>query len=85
LTSYIQEAIFRMDITISEHARKRMTERGVSEDEIRSAFNDGNWERFAISETDDFVALLDKTINGKTWRFVLNMETETLITCYPRR
>ncbi len=74
-----------MNITISEHAKKRMAERGISESEIQKAFNDGEWERLAISEIDNSVVLMDKKINGKTWRFLLNIDSETLITCYPRR
>ena len=74
-----------MNITISEHAKKRMAERGISEEEIQKAFNDGEWERLAFSEIDDSVVLMDKKIKGKIWRFVLNIDSETLITCYPRR
>ena len=74
-----------MNVTISEHARQRMLERGISEDEIRRAFDNEEWESYDVSASDDSAVIVTKTINGKKWRFVFNWESATLITCYPRR
>ena len=74
-----------MNIKISEHAAQRMAERNISEDVVRRAFDAEDWESYDVSEVDEFAVIVTKTINGKKWRFVFNWETETLITCYPRR
>lgn len=74
-----------MNIKISEHAAKRMAERDISEETVRSAFDAEDWESYDVSEVDESAIIVTKTINGKKWRFVFNWETETLITCYPRR
>ena len=74
-----------MNIKISEHAAKRMAERHISEEAIRKAFDDDNWESYDVSEVDETAVIVTKTINGKKWCFVFNWETATLITCYPRR
>ena len=74
-----------MNIKISEHAAQRMAERNISEDVVRRAFDAEDWESYDVSEVDEFAIIVTKTINGKKWRFVFNWETETLITCYPRR
>ena len=74
-----------MNIKISEHAAKRMVERIIPEDVVRRAFDAEDWESYDVSEVDETAIIVTKTINGKKWRFVFNWETETLITCYPRR
>ena len=74
-----------MNIKISEHAAKRMAERNISEEVIRRAVDAEDWESYDVSEVDDSAVILTKVINGKKWSFVLNWETATLITCYPRR
>ena len=74
-----------MNIKISEHAAKRMVERNIPEDVVRRAFDAEDWESYDVSEVDETAIIVKKTINGKKWRFVFNWETETLITCYPRR
>ena len=74
-----------MNIKISEHAAQRMAERNISEDVVRRAFDAEDWESYDVSEVDESAIIVTKTINGKKWRFVFNWETETLITCYPRR
>ena len=74
-----------MNIKISEHAAKRMAERNISEEVIRRAFDAEDWESCDVSEVDESVVILTKTIDGKNWSFVFNWETATLITCYPRR
>ena len=74
-----------MDIKISEHAAQRMAERNISEEAVRKAFDDEDWESYDVSEVDESALILTKTIDGKKWSFVFNWETATLITCYPRR
>ena len=74
-----------MNIKISEPAAKRMAERNIPEDVVRRAFDAEDWESYDVSEVDESAIIVTKTINGKKWRFVFNWETETLITCYPRR
>ena len=74
-----------MNIKISEHAAKRMAERNIPEDVVRRAFDAEDWESYDVSEVDETAIIVTKTINEKKWRFVFNWETETLITCYPRR
>jgi hypothetical protein len=74
-----------MNIKISEHAAKRMAERNIPEDVVRRAFDAEDWESYDVSEVDETAIIVTKTINGKKWRFDFNWETETLITCYPRR
>lgn len=74
-----------MNIRISEHAAQRMAERNISEDVVRKAFDSEDWESYDVSEVDDSAVILTKVINGKKCSFVLNWETATLITCYPRR
>ena len=74
-----------MNIKISEHAAQRMAERNISEEVVRKAFDAEDWESYDVSEVDETAIIVTKTINGKKWRFVFNWETETLITCYPRR
>ena len=74
-----------MNIKISEHAAQRMAERNIPEDVVRRAFDAEDWESYDVSEVDESAIIVTKRINGKKWRFVFNWETETLITCYPRR
>lgn len=74
-----------MDIKISEHAAQRMAERNISEEVVRRAFDAEDWESYDVSEVDESALILTKTIDGKKWSFVLNWETATLITCFPRR
>ncbi|SOD12203.1 protein of unknown function [Fibrobacter sp. UWB16] len=74
-----------MNIKISEHAAKKMAERNIPEDVVRRAFDAEDWESYDVSEVDETAIIVTKTINEKKWRFVFNWETETLITCYPRR
>lgn len=74
-----------MDIRISQHAVQRMRERGISEAEVRKAFDEESWESVDVSDMDDSVLVMTKTFEGKKWRFLFNYETGTLVTCYPRR
>lgn len=74
-----------MNIKISQHAGLRMRERGISEDEVRKAFDEESWESVDISDMDDSIIVVTKTFEGRKWRFLFNHETGTLVTCYPRR
>ena len=74
-----------MNIKISEHAAKRMAERNISEEVVRKAFDSEDWEEVSMSKIDSIAMIATKKINGVRWSFVFNIETETLITCYPRR
>lgn len=74
-----------MNIKISEHAAQRMAERNISEEVVRKAFDAEDWESYDVSEVDESVIILTRTISDKKWAFVFNWETATLITCYPRR
>lgn len=74
-----------MNIKLSEHAEQRMLERGISKDEVKRIFDEENFEYFANSKDDPSAVVVDKTLNGKKWRFVFNKFTNTLITCFPRR
>ncbi|MCK9183179.1 MAG: DUF4258 domain-containing protein [Fibrobacteraceae bacterium] len=74
-----------MNIKISQHAKERMEQRGISESEIIALFKEERFDRFVDSEKDDSVVIVDKVVNGKKWRFVYNKLTKTIITCFPRR
>ena len=74
-----------MNIKISEHAAKRMAERNISEGVVRKAFDSEDWEEVLMSKFDPTAMIAVKTIDEVRWCFVFNVETETLITCYPRR
>jgi len=75
-----------MDIKISEHAKQRMDERGISEEQVRSFFDSNepitSWN---ISGFDNSVILVDTVFDGRKFRLVYNALTDTLITLYPRR
>ena len=75
-----------MDIKISDHAKQRMDERGVSEKQVKSFFDSNepiiSWK---ISDSDNSVILVDTVFDGQELRIVYNALTDTLITLYPRR
>ena len=75
-----------MDIKISEHAKQRMEERGISEEQVRSFFDSNepitSWK---ISDSDNSVILVDTVFDGCKFRLVYNALTDTLITLFPRR
>ena len=75
-----------MNIIISEHAKQRMNERGVSEEQVRSFFE--TKEPIASWETSDFdnsVILVDTVFDERKFRLVYNAFTDMLITLFPRR
>ena len=75
-----------MDIKISDHAKQRMDERGVSEKQVKSFFDANepiiSWK---ISDSDNSVILVDTVFDEQEFRLVYNALTDTLITLYPRR
>lgn len=75
-----------MDIKISEHAKQRMDERGVSEEQVRNFFDSNepilSWN---LSNFDNSVILVDTVFDGRKFRLVYNVLTDTLITLFPRR
>ncbi len=75
-----------MDIKISKHAKQRMEERGISEEQVRSFFDSNepitSWK---ISDSDNSVILVDTVFDEQEFRLVYNALTDTLITLYPRR
>ena len=75
-----------MDIKISDHAKQRMDERGVSEKQVKSFFDSNepiiSWK---ISDSDNSVILVDTVFDEQGFRLVYNALTDTLITLYPRR
>jgi hypothetical protein len=75
-----------MNIKISDHAKQRMNERGVSEEQVRSFFETNepiaSWR---ISDLDSSVILVDTLFDGRKFRLVYNAFTDTLITLFPRR
>ncbi len=75
-----------MNIKISEHAKQRMNERGVSEEQVRSFFDSNGpitfWE---TSDFDNSVILVDTVFDERKFRLVYNAFTDTLITLFPRR
>ena len=75
-----------MDIKISEHAKQRMDERGIFEEQVRSFFDSNDpitsWK---ISDSDNSVILVDTVFDGREFRLVYNALTDILITLYPRR
>jgi len=81
IISYIKD----MNVTISKHALDRMEQRGISEAEVRQAFDTESWESVDISSVDETILIVTKTFNGKKWHFLYNHETNTLVTCYPKR
>ena len=75
-----------MNIKISEHAKQRMDEGGVSEEQVRNFFDFNepisSWK---ISDFDNSVILVDTVFDGRKFRLVYNALTDTLITLFPRR
>ena len=75
-----------MDIKISKHAKQRMEERGISEEQVRSFFDSNepitSWK---ISDSDNSVILVDTVFDEQEFRLVYNALTDALITLYPRR
>ena len=75
-----------MDIKISEHAKQRMEERGISEEQVSSFFDSNepitSWK---ISDSDNSVILVDTVFDEQDFRLVYNALTDTLIALYPRR
>jgi len=75
-----------MNIKISEHAKQRMNERGVSEEQVRSFFDSNgpitSWE---TSDLDNSVILVDTVFDERKFRLAYNALTDTLITLFPRR
>ena len=75
-----------MNIIISEHAKQRMDERGISEEQVRSFFDSNepivSWR---ISDLDSSVILVDTLFDGRKFRLAYNALTDTLITLFPRR
>ena len=75
-----------MDIKISDHAKQRMDERGVSEKQVKSFFDSNepilSWN---LSNFDNSVILVDTVFDGCKFRLVYNVLTDTLITLFPRR
>ena len=75
-----------MDIKISDHAKQRMDERGVSEKQVKSFFDSNepiiSWK---ISDSDNSVILVDTVFDEQDFRLVYNALTDTLIALYPRR
>lgn len=75
-----------MDLKISEHAKQRMDERGVSEEQVRNFFDSNepilSWN---LSNFNNSVILVDTVFDGRKFRLVYNVLTDTLITLFPRR
>ena len=75
-----------MNIKISEHAKQRMDERGVSEEQVRAFFDSNEPITFwKISDFDSSVVLIDTLFDGRKFRLAYNALTDTLITLFPRR
>lgn len=75
-----------MNIRISEHAKLRMVERGITEEQVRKFFESNDpIKSWKISDKDDSVMLVDTEFDGKKFRIAYNAETDTLITLFPRR
>ena len=75
-----------MNIIISEHAKQRMDERGISEEQVRSFFDsNGPIVSWRISDLDSSVILVDTLFDERKFRLVYNAFTDTLITLFPRR
>ena len=75
-----------MNIIISEHAKQRMDERGISEEQVRSFFDSNEPITFwKISDFDSSVILIDTLFDGRKFRLAYNALTDTLITLFPRR
>ena len=68
-----------MDIKISDHAKQRMDERGVSEKQVKSFFDSNepiiSWK---ISDSDNSVILVDTVFDEQEFRLVYNALTDTL-------
>lgn len=71
-----------MNVKISAHALQRMNERGISEAEVLAIFESEAW---TLIDSNGDVAIVDFVLNAKKWRFIFDITSRTLITCYPRR
>jgi len=73
-----------MEIKISIHAKQRMQERGLTEQQVRHFFatNEG-LIGIDSSNRDLTAAVVVAIINGRKYRLVYNVIEDVLVTVYP--
>lgn len=73
-----------MEIKISIHAKQRMQERGLTEQQVRQFFATNNGLiNIKTSDRDLSVAQMDAFIDGKMYRLIYDIEDDVLVTVYP--
>ncbi|MCQ2100095.1 MAG: DUF4258 domain-containing protein [Fibrobacter sp.] len=84
LTKAIRKGILYMNIKFSEHAKQRMHERGITEEQMIHFFvtNEGLLG-LKLSDKDESILLADALIDGKKYRLVYNAVEDILVTVFP--
>lgn len=84
LTKAIRKGILYMNIKFSEHAKQRMHERGITEEQMIHFFvtNEGLLG-LKLSDKDESNLLADALIDGKMYRLVYNAVEDILVTVFP--
>lgn len=73
-----------MEIKISIHAKQRMQERGLTEQQVRQFFATNNGLiNIKTSDRDLSVVQMDAFIDGKMYRLIYDIEDDVLVTVYP--
>lgn len=73
-----------MAIKISLHAKQRIMERGLTEQQVRNFFatNEGLLS-VETSDRDSTVSVMEAMINGRKYRLICNLIDDVLVTVYP--
>lgn len=75
-----------MNIKISRHAKTRMKERGITEEQVKAVFNEGIPVISADVSTEDEASIeVVCKIKGRKIKFIYSVETNTLVTVYPMK
>lgn len=73
-----------MAIKISLHAKQRIMERGLTEQQVRHFFatNEGLLS-VETSDRDSTVSVMEAMINGRKYRLIYDVKDDFLVTVYP--
>lgn len=84
LTKAIRKGVLYMNIKFSVHAKQRMHERDITEEQIIHFFvtNEGLLG-LKLRDKDESILLADALIDGKKYRLVYNAVEDILVTVFP--
>lgn len=73
-----------MAIKISLHAKQRIMERGLTDQQVRHFFetNEGLLS-VETSDRDSTVSVMEAMINGRKYRLIYDVKDDFLVTVYP--